>query len=212
MATYYTPSAPTITAGFFLKPEGAIKIGTSNLYGSLETSSWVYSTYEASIGLQAGQSVEIGGVADLSWSYEPTYEPVETFNLALNTVYQVTGEETRLTIEILEFKPQTLELALGTGTMYSLGNERVYTFGGGCTMRSRPISVEFTNDSCDAPSSEDVTSGISGGVLTLYDVFVSGGLEWAMNSRENNTVSLEFTAKPVTARSRGNRLGSLYLY
>jgi hypothetical protein len=212
MATYYTPAAPTITAGFFLQAESAIRVGTGNLYESLEHTSWAYQQYESSIGLKAGQSFEIGAVNDLTWAYEPEYEPVETYNLAANSVYQVTGEETRLTVEIFEFHPKTLEMALGTGSMYELGNERVYTYGVGCTMRSRPVSVEFTNGACDAPTSDNINNGISGGVLTIYDAFISAGLEWALAARENNTVSLEFTAKPVTARARGNRLGSLYLY
>lgn len=212
MATYYSPAAPTVTAGFFVSAESAVKIGTLNLYGSLENSSWVYTTYQASIGLQAGKSTDLGGVANLTWAYAPTYEPIETANLAINTVYSVTGEETTLTIEIMEFRPAALEMALGTGARYDIGTEVVFTFGGGCTMRSRPISIEFTNSACDKPASPAIASGVSGGVLTIYDAFVSGGLEWAFNSRESNTVSLEFTAKPVTARARGNRLGSLYLY
>jgi hypothetical protein len=212
MGTYYTPAAPTITAGFFVKAEDKILIGTSELYGALDVTSWTYSTYEISIGLEGGQSFEVGGVNDLTWMYEPEYEPVETYNLALNTVYQVTGEESRLTVEILEFKPETLELALGTGTMYSLGDDRVFSFGSGCTMRSRPISVEFTNDSCDAPAAAAIASGIYAGVLTLYDAFVSGGFEWGFSARENNSASIEFTCKPVNARAKGNRLGSLYLF
>ena len=212
MATYYSPSAPTVTAGFFLKPEGAIKIGTENKYGSLDVSSWTYTTYEASIGLQSGKNFELGQVNDLSWSHQPSFEPVESFNVSDDSVYQVTGEETKVTVEIYEFHPQILELAVGTGNRYVLGTEQLLTFGGGCTMRSRPISVEFTNTSCDKPDSEDTSSGISGGVLTIYDAFISNGIDWSMTAREYNTVSFEFTARPVLDRSAGNRLGSLYLY
>ena len=212
MGTYYTPSSPTVTAGFFVKPEGAIKVGTQTLYGSLETTSWTYTTYEASIGLQAGKSFELGQVNDLSWQHQPEFEPVEGFNVSDDPVYQVTGEETMVTVEIYEFHPAILELAVGTGTRYTLGSEELLTFGGGCSIRSRPISVEFINVSCDKPTSADISNGVSGGVLTIYDAFISNGIEWSMSAKEYNTVSFEFTARPVLARSVGNRLGNLYLF
>lgn len=212
MATYYTPAAPTVTGGFFLKPEARILVGTFPLYQSLETSSWTYTTYEASIGLQAGKFFELGQVADLSFQHTPSYEAVEGFNVSDDTVYEVTGEETMVSVEIQEFHPQILEVAMGTGTKYTLGSETLITFGGGCTMRNRPISVEFTNQACEAPSAADISTGISGGVLTIYDAFVSSGLEWSMNARETNTASFEFTARPVYARAVSNRLGTLYLY
>lgn len=212
MSTYRTPTAPTVTGGFFLRPESRIIVGTSALYGSLEVSSWTYATYEASIGLQAGQFFELGQVADLSFQHTPEYAAVEGFNIADDSVYEVTGEETMVTVEIQEFHPEILEVAVGTGTRYTLGTEQLLTFGGGCTMRNRPICIEFTNAGCEAPSAEDTTNGISGGVLTIYDAFISSGLEIAMNARETSTSSFEFTARPVTARSTGNRLGNLYLF
>jgi len=210
--TYYTVSAPTVTAGFFVKPESQMRIGTTSLYGSLDVTSWAYSTYEASIGLQAGTSFDVGQVADLSWSHKPDFAAVEGFNVGDDSIWEVQGEETMCSVEIQQLDPRLFELAVGTGSYYSLGLERLITFGGGCQMKNRPLSIEWVNDSCNAPSSQDASSGISGGVVTLYDCFISSGLEWSMNAKENNTISLEFQARPVLARSRGNRLGSYYIY
>lgn len=212
MATYYTPAAPTISAGFFLKPEGRILVGTNSLYESLEVASWTYSTYEASIGLQAGQSFDLGQVNNLAWRHEPTFEPVEGFNLSNNAVYQVTGEESVVTVEIYEFSPDILEMAIGTGPRYNLTDEVLLTFGGGCTTQNRPVSVEFLNAGCETPTSEDISGGITGGVLTIYDALITNGIDWTMNGKELNNASFEFTARPVLDRSLGNRLGNLYLW
>lgn len=212
MATYYTVTAPTVTGGFFMRPESRILVGTLPLYQSLEVSSWTYTVYEASIGLQSSKAFELGQVADLSWQHTPEYEAVEGFNIADDSVFEVTGEETMVTVEIQEFHPQIIEVAIGTGTRYILGTEQLLTFGGGCSMRNRPVSVEFSNGACEAPSSPNTSNGISGGVLTIYDAFISSGIEMSLNAREVNTATFEFTARPVTARAAGNRLGSLYLY
>jgi len=212
MGTYYSPVAPHITAGFFMKPEGAIRVGTEPLYGSLETSSFAYTTYHAPIGLKPGKSFELGQVNELSWQHSPEFEPVEGFNIGTDTVYQLTGEETTVTVEVYEFNPQILELAVGTGNRYALGVEQLITFGGGCRLRNRPISIEFVNVSCDAPTTPNTSSGITGGVLTIYDAFIQNGIEWSMSARELNTASFEFRARPVLDLPLGNRLGNLYLY
>lgn len=210
--TYITPCTPTPTAAFVARLESCIKMGTSALYGSLETTSWAYTTYQASIGLKAGQNFELGVVGDLKWSHKPSYEPVETYNIQDDSIYEVTGEETMLTVELLELNPKIIEVASGTGIMYTLGVERLLTFGGGCTMRNRPVSIEFVNDSCNAPAAQDAASGISGGCLTLYDTIVQSGLEWPFSSREVVRIPLELQCRPVLARSLGNRLGNLYIY
>ena len=210
--TYYTVAAPTITAGFFVRPETRMCIGYNALYSALETTSWTYATYEASIGMDAGTFFDVGQVADLSWQHKPDFAAVEGFNVMDDSIWEVTGEETMVTVEIQELKDYIFELAVGTGVMYTLGVERLITFGGGCTLRNRPITLEWINDACGAPDSQDVASGISGGILTLYDCFVTSGLEWSMNAKETNTIPLEFQARPVLARALGNRLGCLNLY
>lgn len=210
--TYLTPCTVTNTSGLLMRAETCILVGTARLYDALEVSSWTYATYEASIGLQAGQSFNLGIIAELTWSHTPTFEALEAYNMSDDPLYEVTGEETMVSVTIREFNVNMLELAIGTGTRYDLGNEAVITFGGGCTMLRRPYSFEFLNESCHAPSSQDISLGITGGAITIYDGFVSSGIEWAMAAKEGNTVPLEITALPVTARSRGNRLGVLYVY
>lgn len=210
--TYYTVAAPTVTAGFFVRPETSMRIGTLAKYGALDVSSWTYTAYEVSVGLQAGNSFDVGQVNDLSWKHVPDYTPVEAFNLTDDSVWEVQGEETMCTVEIVQLDPRIFELGVGTGQMWTLGVERLIAFGGGCTLRNRPLSLEWSNAGCNVPASQDVSAGISGGVLTLYDCFVSSGLEWSMNARETNTLSLEFQARPILERAAGRRLGSCYIY
>lgn len=211
-STYITPCAPTDTSGFLLKPETCVQVGTKRLYGSLEVTSWTYATYGASIGLQDGESFQLGIIADLSFSQKPAFEPLEAYNMTDDPLYEVTGEETLVTIEIRQFDTRILELSFGTGTMYALGDERLITFGGGCDMLRRPYTLEFTNESCFAPTAQDVALGISGGAITLYDCFIQSGIEWAMTAKEGDTIPLEVQVLPVTANARGNRLGNLIIY
>jgi hypothetical protein len=211
VGTYLTPTAPVATTTMLMKPETAVLVGTANQYGSLETSSWVYATYGVSIGLSA--SFQMGILSELTFAHVPAFEAVESYNVTDNSVYEVTGEETTATVGIRQFDYRVIELALGTGTRIMLGAaEAVYPFGGGCTMIQRPYSLEFTNESCSAPSAQDITVGITGGCITLYDCFISSGLEWAMTAKEGSAVTLELTALPILARVRGRRLGCLYIY
>jgi len=210
--TYLTPCTATPTAELLMKPETCIKVGTERLYGSLEVASWTYATYEASIGLQAGKSFALGIIAELTWTHQPSFEALEAYNLTDDPLYEVTGEETMVSVTIREFNPDMLELAIGTGARYDLGNEAIITFGGGCQMLRRPYSLEFMNESCFAPTAQNVSLGITGGAIVLYDAFVQSGIEWAMSAKEGSTIPLEIVALPVTERARGNRLGVLYVY
>jgi len=210
--TYLTPCTVSATSAFLVQPETCIQVGTSRLYGALETTSWTYATYGISIGLAAGQSFQLGILADLTFSHKPEYEAIESYNVGDDSLYTVTGEETTLTVEIRQFDPRILELAVGTGSAITLGDEKVIPFGGGCNMLRRPYSLQFTNESCFAPTSQDVALGVTGGATTLYDCFIQSGLEWAMAAKESNTIPLEMQALPVLERTRGMRLGCLYLY
>lgn len=188
-------------------------MGTAALYGALETSSWTYTTYEASIGLDGGSSFELGLVDSLGFTHEPSIEPLDSANVADASIYLVTGEETTLEVGVQQFDTRTLEVAMATGTMYSLGNERLITFGGGCSIKNRPISIESGNVACDAPTSPNVSNGITGVVLTLYDCICTSGLPWdSMVAGEISVLDLTFEARPVLARSKGNRLGNIYVY
>ena len=144
---------------------------------------------------------------------EPTIEPLESANIADATIYLVTGEETTVEVGIQQFDTRTLEIAMSTGVMYALGNERLITFGGGCTIKNRPLSIESGNVACDAPTSPNVSNGITGIVVTLYDVICSSGLPWdSIVAGEISVIDLTFEARPVLARARGNRLGTIYVY
>jgi hypothetical protein len=213
MSTYLTPASPTVATGFLLQPESRVLLGTEYLHGSLEVSSWTYLTYTASIGLQAGKGLDLGMVESLGFSHVPTFEAVESANLQSSSVWVLTGEETTLSIGVRQFSPTVIFQALGTGTQYVLGTEQVMTFGGKCDMQTRPLTIEFTNIACGAPSSEDIASGVSGGALTLYNTFVSSGLPWDdINAGSLNTLALEFQVLPVLALALGNRLGNMYWF
>ena len=210
--TYLTPCSVTATSAMLVQPETCIQVGLSRLYGSLDTSSWTYATYGISIGFESAQGFQLGILADLTFSHKPEYEAIESFNVGDDSLYTVTGEETTLTVEIRQFDKRVMELAIGTGSAITLGDEVVIPFGGGCNMLRRPYVLEFTNESCFAPSAQDVTLGITGGATTLYDCFIQSGLEWAMNAKESNTIPLEMQALPVMERTRGRRLGNMYLW
>lgn len=211
--TYYTPSAPTVSEGFLLQAESKVMVGQNYLYSSLETSSWTYQTYTASIGLAAGQGIDLGSVESLGFSHVPTFEAVESANIQTSNIWILTGEETTVSIGLREYRPEILRMALGTGIQYNLDDERVTTFGGKCDMLTRPLTIEWLNVACQAPSSEDITGGVTGGVLTLYDTFCSSGLPWDdINAGALNTISLEFQVRPVLTHALGNRLGNMYLY
>jgi hypothetical protein len=213
VGSYYTTQGPQPNLGYLLQAESRVLLGTENLWGSLETSSWVYSTYEASVGLKAGTFVDLGLVESLGFTHQPTFEPLESANIQQPSVYVMTGEETTLSVGVRQFDPRVIEVALGTGVMYKLGDEYLYTFGGACTLNSRPISVEISNIACDKPDSPDADLGISSIVLTLYDTQATSGLAWdSIVAGEMNQLDLEFSAKPVLELELGNRLGSIYLF
>lgn len=213
MATYYTPASPVTASGFFVSPESRVLVGNAEMYGSLETDTWTYSTYGASIGLQAGTGIDVGELESLSFSHVPTFSPIESANVRTSNIYVLDGEETSVSVGLRQLHPYLLWMAIGTGVQYELGSERLITFGDLCENVSRPLSIEFTNVSCQAPQIADVDSGITGGVITLYDTFIGSGLPWDdMNASEINNIALEFTVKPVLAKQRGNRLGNVYLY
>jgi hypothetical protein len=213
VGTYFTTAGPSDALGFMIQAESRIRLGTQNLFGSLETTSWTYSTYGASIGLKAGQSIDLGQVESLGFTHNPTFEALESANIQQPTVYTLTGEETVLTVGVRQFDPRVLEVALGTSVMYKLGQEYLITFGGACTLKSRPIEIAVTNIGCNTLSSPNVDSGITAIVLTVYDTQCTSGLPWdSIVANEINMLDLEFTAKPVLANALGNRLGSIYIF
>ena len=143
----------------------------------------------------------------------PTFESVESANIRDSTIWTLTGEETTATVGIRQIDPHVISMALGTGVLYMLGDESLNTFGGKCDLQNRPLTIEFVNVGCEAPDAEDVYSGISGGILTLYDTFCSSGLPWDdIAAGAINEITLTFQVRPCTELALGNRLGNLYLY
>ena len=215
--SYYTGgvSAPTVVEGLLLQAESRVLLGDAYLYGSLETSSWTYGAYTASIGLADGHAIDLGMLSALGFSHVPTFEAVESANIQDSTIWTLNGEETKVTVGLRQFDVDVLRLAIGTGDLYMLNDdtEALMPFGGKCTMTTRPLVIEFANVACGAPSSENVAAGITGGVITLYDVFAGSGLPWdSMDAKALNEITIEFQARPVLAHARGNRLGNVYVW
>lgn len=212
--TALADGSPTVTNEFFLMAGHVLKVGTERYYGSLDNASTAYNTYgNVSIGLKAGKFVEAGAVASLAFNYTPEVTPVDSSNLTTASQFVLSGETAIITVGMQEFKPTIFNLAFLSGTGYSFQDEYLLSFGGGCsTGKNRPVSVEFTNDQCDAPTAAAIANGITGGVVTLYDSYVSSGYNMDFNAKEMMSTDLEFTARPVTTLQTGNQLGSLWCY
>jgi len=215
--TYYASgaSAPTIVEELLVQAESRVLLGNANLYGSLETESATYLAYTASIGLASGASVDLGTLASLGFSHVPTYEPVESANIQDASIWNMSGEETSVSVGLRQFDMAVLQLALGSGIRrdFASDTETLLTFGGKCTMDTRPLCIEAANAACNAPTSEDVQAGITAIIITLYDVISTSGLNWdTMDAKAINELAIEFQARPVLAHDRGNRLGNMYCY
>ena len=212
MATYGTPVAPAATLGFLVEPVARVLLGTGGVT-DLESTSWPAQVYSAPIGLGSGKGIELGSLVNLAFSHVPTVEPVEAANFENALYYEVNGEETQVTVEIKEWKPQVLAEALATGHLYVLGSEALMTFGGGCNVKEMPLVIEWTNNSCKVPGSANIGTGVTGMIMTLYKTQLTSGLDISsLVAREQSTISLTFQAIHDTARAVGNRLGSIYLY
>ena len=214
VGTYFTTGAPQDALGYMIQSESRVRVGTANLYGSLEVSSWAYTTYGASIGLQAGKAIDFGQVESLGFTHAPSFSPLESANVQAPSVYILESEETTVSIGVQQFNPKVLELAIGTGTLYKLGNEYLIPFGGACTQLSVPLEIAVTNIGCNRPTSPDAAaSGITAIVLTLYDVQATSGLDWGdIIANEINNFTLELAAKSVNSKAIGNRIGCCYLF
>lgn len=213
VGTYFTTASPTDALGFMIQAEARVRVGTSYLHGSLETTSWTYTTYGASIGVKTANSIDLGQVESLGFTHQPSFEPLESANIQQPSIYVLTGEETSVNVGLRQFDPRVLEFAFGTGVMYTLGNERLITFGGACTGATRPIEIGVTNIGCSKPSSANISNGITGIVLTLYDAIATSGVDWGdIVAGEINQIDLEFSVNPVLSKALGNRLGNMYIF
>ncbi len=215
--TYFTTAGPTVLAGLVVQSEARVRVGTSRLYQSLETTSALYTAYEASIGLSAGNSFDLGELTALGFEYVPTFGSPDSTNVLTSSIETLEEEECTISMGIQQFDPRMLELAVGTGVMYTTGpggNERVMTVGGKCTTERRPVEIGVTNIGCNAPSAPASTeTGITGIVITAYDCQCTSGLPWSdVVAGEINVLDLEWNVRPVNARALGNRLFNVYIF
>jgi hypothetical protein len=212
---YFTPASPQVLAGLVLQSEARVRVGNYRLYvGSLDTTSALYLAYGASIGLVAGNSFDLGELSSLGLEHVPTFESPEAANVVLSSLQILTEEETTLTTGVQQFDPRILEVAVGTGVMFTIGNERLITVGGKCNTARRPVEVSVTNIGCNAPAAADSTLvSIQGIVITIYDAAVQNGLPWSeITATGLNTMELEWLAYPVDAKAVGNKLMNIYIY
>jgi hypothetical protein len=214
MGSYGTSAAATLSPAFLIRPQTRVRLGTGGL-ADLETTSWLYSTYSASIGLANGKGLDLGLLAALAWRLQPSIEAVAGINYQEETVFEVTGEECEVSLTLREFHIDALAQAIATGVVYTIGDptEALLTFGGSCTIKYYPLVVEFSNVGCQAPATAGLGSGITGGILTLYKTAQINGIDWAaVTAKEGSSLELVYRAVPDTTKSKGNRLGNLYLY
>lgn len=209
--------SPESALGMLVQAEAAVHLGTQTTFSSLEVSSDTYSAYGASIGLQDGKKVSLGEVSELGVTINSTVEPFESVNVRQPTIYVVSEEETTINVGLTEFNYQVIEILLKNGVMVKLdsapNNEYLYTWGGSCAIKSRPMNIGVTNIACYLPEGADAQIGVTGISMTFYDTLCQTGLVWDnITAVELNTIATEWTARPVRSLANGNQVGSLYLW
>lgn len=214
MSSYFSGTGPQVIAGLVMQSETRIQVGTARLYGALEVSSPAYSVYNASIGLQAGRGIDLGEVESIGFEHVPSFENPDTANVVRSSLELLTEEETTISIGIRQFDARILELMVGTGVMYTLGNARLITGGGKCTTEKRPIEIYANNIGCNSPDNEQsVLTGVTAIVITAYDASCTSGIPWSdILANEINVLDTEWTVHPVNSLSAGNRRFSIFIY
>lgn len=213
--TYFTTAAPAKVEELMAQWETRIRIGKQSLYGSLETSSATYTNYEASIGLVDAQAFDIGLVESLGLEITVEKEEYEAANVLSSGIFFVTEESAVLSVGVKQFDPRILRLCVSNGIMYEMGNERLITVGAATGQEvTRPLEISSTNVFQFAPAAPtDTETGVTSIVTTIYDAEVTSGLPWGdIVAGELNTLDLEFQARSVSAREKGNRLLSFYIF
>lgn len=213
--TYFTTGTPTATEALMAQWQTRVRIGTQNLYGSLETTSDLYTNYGASIGLINGQSYDIGLLESIGLELTAEKEEYEAANVISSGIFFVTEETAVLSLGLKEFDPRTLQLCVTNGILRELGDERLYTIGSATGQNvNRPIEIASENIFQSAPSSPgDTEIGISAMVMTIYDTECTSGLPLSdIIAGELNTVDLEFSARPVAGNDNGNKLMNIYIF
>jgi hypothetical protein len=191
--------------------ENALVIGNAELWASLETSSYIYATYGASVGLQENAGTQLGGCRDISFERTQDVEAVELGNVVDSGIYEITSEENTLTFSAMEWRPDVIGIAFGVTAKTVTATDSVVIFGGGCNVASRPIVVQGENVSCNAADITNLTDGVEFAVLTLYDCYSSEGATLPFSASEDAPLDITMRCKPVLSLSRGERIGNLYL-
>ena len=200
------------TAGFLIRVESSIEIGNAELWGSLDIGSFVYQTYDTSVGLTENGGWHLGSCDDIDFERSQDITVVEIGNVLDSGLFEVASEENNLTFSAREWKPQVVALALGT-TYHAMGTGKdgVIYWGGGCDITSRPVVARGTNVSCNAASITDLTDGVDYITLTLYDCYTAEGGTLPFRVREDAALPITMRAKPVLTLTAGRRIGNLYL-
>ena len=213
---YGSTANPVTTLGMLVQAGVQIKVGTQELWGSLETTSDTYTNYTAPIGLTAS-SYDLGEVGELGATINATVEPFESVNVRQPTIYFVTEEEFTINASVSQFDYRTIETMLHHGVMRLLdaapNNEYLYTWGGSCAIKYRPVSLGVTNIACYLPASQDAQLGVTGMIMTMFHGQTQTGLVWDnITADEIDTLDLEWAGIPVTSLPNGGNQGSLYLF
>lgn len=213
MASNYHLYTMTCTTeeGFIVILENCVQIGNSSLWGSLLNHGYIYDTYGVSVGLQEDSGWQIGATDDLQFEYTRSMAQLEIGNVRESGIWELESEECKLTMNMYEWKPNVIGRVFNVTVTSISDTDKFITFGGGCTLNSRPCVVQGTNVSCNASSITDLTDGVEFMVLTLYDVFSSEGATLPFTARENSPIPVTLEARPVLELTAGYRFGSLYM-
>lgn len=213
---YGSVGSPTTELGYLVQGGARVRVGTESLYGALETSSDTYTAYEASIGIETGKYTDLGELESISTSINATVEPFDSANLRLPSIYYVTEEEATITTGITQWDYTILETLFHNGVLYDLGGasnpEKLITFGGACNIHNVPLEIGVENLQCYLPESQSADLGLTGIILTFYDVISTSGFTPEFNAKEINTIEVEWMARPVLERDSGNQVGNMYIF
>lgn len=219
VGSYFTTASPQAVAGLVVQSETRVRIGLYSLYnGSLETTSAVYISHNAPVGLVAGNSIDLGELASLGFEHVPSFEAPDVANVLTSSLEVLAEEETTITIGIMQFDARVLNALIRTGVLYTVGssgNERLITAGGSCAAGNRrPIEISATNIGCNAPAAvTSVLTALSAIVITVYDAGCTSGLPWSdIMAKEINVLDTEWKAYPVSTHALGNKLFNVLLF
>lgn len=219
MATgaYFTTAGPTTLPGLLVQSETRVRVGTDRFWASMEVTSAAYLARTASIGLQTAYCFDLGELSAVGFEHVPSFATPDVTNVLQTSLQTLESEETTITMSVYQFDIRLLEIAVGTGVLYTTGaggNERQMTVGGKCNTARRPVEIGATNIGCNAPTgAQSVLVGVQAIVITVYDAQCQSGLAWSdIVAGELNTLELEWKAFSVPELALGNRLFNIYLF